>query len=526
MNAPRFGGPGSQVFPDDLQMVPEGSVVDGTLVEGDLDDIADYVVVGSGAAGATAALEFSRAGYSVVILEEGPWVRTREFSPDVFVAMKQMFRDMGSNMATGRALFPLVQGKCVGGSTTINSAIAWRPPEQVVDLWNRRYRLNGTITLEALDPHFVELERSLSVKTMDDKVAGNDNRLFAEAALAVGIKAERTLRYDGGCEASASCLTGCRSAKKLGMNVTYVPQSLHAGAKIYTSAKAMKIESEYGRATAVLARFGGRGSPTVRVRARRGVVVACSAVQTPNLLERSGVRLPSLGKHFQVHLATSMTARFPQEIGMAFGATQGINSTQFVGTDRLKLEALCLPPEMTLVRLPGVGRDLMDNLMNYPRLLNWAVVIRPEAEGTVGSLLGKTMVRYTASATDISRVRKALRLLSEMAFAVGAKEVFPNVHGMPNLESADDLHVFDDGSLDPRDYGILASHMFGGARMGPDAATSTVGLDFQVHHSRGIYVLDSSVFPTNIGVNPQHTIMAVSRLGATRILETPLPARG
>jgi len=525
MNAPRFGK-GSQIFPDDLEMLPEGSVVDGTQIESDRADIADYVVIGSGAAGATSALELSRAGHSVIIIEEGPWVRTRDFSPDVFVAMSQMFRDMGSNMATGRAMFPLIQGVCVGGSTTINSAIAWRPPEDVVDGWNSKFGLKGAITFKDLDPHFSELEKQLSVKPVGDEIAGNDNRLFGEAAQALGIKAHRVQRYDGGCEASASCLTGCRTAKKLGMNVSFVPQSLHAGAKIYTSAKAMKILSSYGRATGVLARFGGRGRPTVTVHARRGVIVAASAVQTPGVLQRTGIKLPALGKFFQVHLATSMTAQFKQEIGMEFGATQGFNSTHFVGSDRLKLEALCLPPEMTLVRLPGVGRELMDNLMNYQRLLNWAVVIRPEAYGTVGSLLSKTMVRYTASPTDVSRVRKALKLLSEMAFAVGATKVFPSINGVPDLNSPDDLHVFDDASVDPRDYGIMASHMFGGARMGPDAATSTVGLDFQVHHTRGIYVLDSSLFPTNLGVNPQHTIMGVARLGTTRILETPLPARG
>jgi choline dehydrogenase-like flavoprotein len=136
------------------------------------------------------------------------------------------------------------------------------------------------------------------------------------------------------------------------------------------------------------------------------------------------------------------------------------------------------------------------------------------------------VARYTASPTDISRVRKAIRKLSEMAFAVGAKEVFPSIHGVPDLRSPDDLHLIDNASLDPRDYGIMASHMFGGARMGPDAKTSAVGLDFQVHQTRGIYVLDSSIFPTNLGVNPQHTIMGVARFGATKILETPLPARG
>src|SRR3954464_14384372 len=112
MNAPNHGN-SPRLYPDDLQMLPEGSVIDGTQVEDDLTDIADYVVVGSGAAGATAALELARAGHSVAILEEGPWIRTRDFGVDVRGALNTMFRDAGTQMVAGRAAFPLIQGRCV-----------------------------------------------------------------------------------------------------------------------------------------------------------------------------------------------------------------------------------------------------------------------------------------------------------------------------------------------------------------------------------------------------------------------------
>jgi choline dehydrogenase-like flavoprotein len=53
--------------------------------------------------------------------------------------------------------------------------------------------------------------------------------------------------------------------------------------------------------------------------------------------------------------------------------------------------------------------------------------------------------------------------------------------------------------------------------MGPDARASVVDCDFRVHGSDNLYVVDSSVFPTNLGVNPQHTIMALSRLAADKL---------
>ena len=64
---------------------------------------------------------------------------------------------------------------------------------------------------------------------------------------------------------------------------------------------------------------------------------------------------------------------------------------------------------------------------------------------------------------------------------------------------------------------IGGARLFGGATMGVDPKTSVVGPDFATHEVAGLYVVDSSVFPTNLGVNPQHSIMAMSRLAATGI---------
>jgi choline dehydrogenase-like flavoprotein len=511
-------------FPDDRDILPEGSVVEGHIVKTDLNDTADYVVIGSGAAGATAAMVLSGAGYSVIILEEGPWVRTREFEEDVYPSLKKLFRDVATNVTMGKVLIPVMQGRCVGGGTTINSAIAWRPPERVIDNWDTEYGLGDTIRYKDLHDHFEELDRALVVRPVNENLLGNNSSAFREAASKLGIKAEVIKRYDGGCLASASCITGCRSAKKLSVNVSYIPTALQQGAKIYTSTRALRVDSKYGRVTDVHANFDSPTLATLKIKVRRGVIVAASAVQTPGILRRSGIRLAAVGKHFQAHPGTSLVARFNRPVSMNKGATQGLNSTQFIEQERFKIESLALPPELFALRLPSIGPTFMKNFMDYQHMLNWALVVRGEARGQIRSVFGQEKVQYTPTPKDVHSMRTGLRLLSEMMFAAGATEVYPYVHGMPTLKSADDLKHWDRASLNPKNYGMMMSHLFGSARIGPDERSSVVGLDFQVHGTRGLYVLDSSIFPTNLGVNPQHTIMAVARLGATRIAATPLPA--
>jgi choline dehydrogenase-like flavoprotein len=63
------------------------------------------------------------------------------------------------------------------------------------------------------------------------------------------------------------------------------------------------------------------------------------------------------------------------------------------------------------------------------------------------------------------------------------------------------------------------THLFGTARMSARSEDGVVGPDFAVHGTQGLYVVDSSAFPTNLGVNPQHTIMAVAMHAARCISE-------
>ena len=71
--------------------------------------------------------------------------------------------------------------------------------------------------------------------------------------------------------------------------------------------------------------------------------------------------------------------------------------------------------------------------------------------------------------------------------------------------------------LDARSYNMVATHLFGGCRAGKDPAGSVVDPTLKVHGVDGLYVMDASVFPTNTGVNPQHSIMSVATVAATRL---------
>jgi choline dehydrogenase-like flavoprotein len=505
------------VFPD--ESLPEGALVEGDSLASDAQDSFDYVVVGSGAAGAVAAHTLAKEGWSVGIAEEGPWVRTREFGEGVYRAFKRMFRDAGTQVIEGWSYLPVLQGRCVGGSTVMNSAIVHRTPEDVLAEWAHRFGLGQAISARALEPHFDALERELSARAVSDEALGENNRLFLDEAGLRGLSARRMDRYEKGCRGSGRCFTGCPSAAKQGMNISYVPWALALGARLYSSCRVERVLVEGDRARGVVARTAGGGRVTLH--ARRGVLVAASTVQTPNLLRRTGLRARALGEHFQCHPGLGVAGVFDAPVDMGFGATQGAESVALRRTDRIKLETLAIPPELAAVRIPGVGHELMRRFGSFPHLAMWAVVVRAEAEGRVRAAWGgRDQVKLSLTRVDVERARKGIALLARMMFEAGAREVWPGLFGVPSvIQSVDDVRFIEEVPADSRAFGFITTHLFGAARMGIDARAGVVGPDFQAHELSGLYVVDSSVFPTNLGVNPQHSIMAMSRLAATQLAE-------
>jgi choline dehydrogenase-like flavoprotein len=262
----------------------------------------------------------------------------------------------------------------------------------------------------------------------------------------------------------------------------------------------------------------GDGS-SFRIAAKRGVVLAASAIQSPCILRRSGIGpREHVGQHFRLHPATAVAGVYRDPVRIWEGATQSFEVDHF-RDEGFKMEVTGLPVELAGVRLPGMGQAFQRAMAEYPRMAVWGVQIRAEAEGSVSPANGRSDLRYTPTPADMEIFRRGARRLAEMHFAAGALRVYPGVHGGPDvIESPDDLGQLDELPLDPRCWSIISSHLFSTCRMAKDDRAGVVGYDGAVHGTRGLWVLDASALPTNLGVNPQHTIMALATLLAERLV--------
>ena len=124
----------------------------------------------------------------------------------------------------------------------------------------------------------------------------------------------------------------------------------------------------------------------------------------------------------------------------------------------------------------------------------------------------------TATAATMKRMRGGAVMVAKTHFAAGATHVIPGINGLPYKIEPDQISILENASLKPWDWVGILSHLFGGCIMGVNPDTSVCDDHGRVHGYEGLVIADASQIPTNLGVNPQHTIMALARLRAEQAL--------
>ena len=476
-----------------------------------------------------AAATLAQAGAHVAIDEEGALYTKRDFNMQEAWAYPALYPEHG-NRATDDLSIMILQGRSVGGGTTVNWTSSFRTPEATLRLWAERHGVRG-LDAATLAPHFAAVESRLSIGPGNEDDVNRNNRKLWDGAARLGWQPELIRRNVKACARLGYCGLGCPLDAKQSALVTYVPDALAAGADIYADCRGRLIETDRGRARAIVTDVLDRASDRPRgrmvVHARRGVLLAGGAINTPALLLRSkaGTGSGVVGKRTFLHPTVPLVAFYDEPIEGFYGAPQSVSVRHFVerGDDvGYFLETAPTHPMLAAIALPGAGdahRRLVERLAHAQATI--ALLVDGHHNDAGGSVTvdgdGRVKLRYPLPGALREAARHALASMARLQLAAGAREVM-TLHDPPlTLRSEADIARIANAPFGPNLHTLFSAHQMGGCAMGEDAARSVVTSRGRHHELENLWIVDGSIFPTSVGANPQVSIYAHARLFATEI---------
>lgn len=494
----------------------------------------DVAIVGSGAgAGITAEL-LTQAGLDVVIVEEGPLKSSSDFRQLESEAYPSLYQESAARKTADQSI-NILQGRCVGGSTTVNWTSSFRTPPATLDYWRAQFGLGAEFGPDALRPWFEQAERRLSIGPWLAPPNEN-NDLLRRGAAALGIPAEAIRRNVNGCWNLGSCGMGCPTNAKQSMLVTTIPYALDRGARLLVETRAERLELRNGRVeslhcAAVAPNGEPRGDQRLRIVAKH-FVVAGGAINSPALMLRSKLPDPHdlLGQRTFLHPVVISAAQFDQKVEGWSGAPQTIYSDHFLETQPIdgpigyKLEAPPVHPVIFASTLPGLGDEMAAQLRKLPNTQVLLALLRDgfHAQSPGGQVKlrgdGAPLLDYPLTAFVMEGAKRALLSMAEIQFAAGAREVQPvHEHARPYTSWSQARQAIEGLPMKPLMTRVVSAHVMGGCGMAAKASQGVVRPDGRHWQVENLSVHDGSVFPTSIGANPQLSVYGIVNRMATTL---------
>lgn len=532
-------------------------------------DTFDYIIVGAGSAGCILANRLSADGkHSVCLLEAGP----SDWDPFIHIPagfiktltnprINWLYEAEPSHWTNGRRT-PVPRGKTLGGSSSVNGHIYNRGQRLDFDTWAQR----GNIGWGYADvlPYFKRCETKIGEG--DNTFRGRDGNLtvapinyhhplcdtFMDGAAELGIP--RNPDYNGAVQEGISYVqrTAYKGRRVSTATAFLNPAKRRSNLRIITNAHATRIILDGKRATGVEFAKGGRTGSLQRLSANREVIVSGGAINSPQLLQLSGIGPASLlqqrgievhhdlagvGENLRDHFAPRLSARVkgiqtlnelasgPRLVGEIakyfVGAKSILNLSATMVYGFWHSDPATKSNDLQFIFTPASYKEGRHGVLDdHPGFTLAAWQHRPQSKGWVRTRSSdpfqapEIQPNYLDDEADRRVTIEAMRLARKLMHTDAMRPYFDGeVYPGEELQTDDELL---DGA---RRWGNTTYHVMGTCRMGPETdPTAVVDSQLRVRGIDDLRVVDASIMPTMLSANLNAAAMMIGEKGSDLVL--------
>ena len=470
-----------------------------------------HIIIGSGAAGSMVATELIKKNSSVAIIEEG-----RSFDSNYFKAKKiatrnkNLWRNGGLTAFFGKPIIPYAEGVAVGGTTVSNGGVIERPSKEWIENLKDKFKVDG-FEYENLQNIFLEVEQKLKVRHhyKENENHNLDSKIWSNYLDKMKISYRKSNLAHSNCEKSNQCISGCpNNAKQTNVLLNYLPEAKKRGTKIFHKNKVTRIKKV------------GKNWEIHTINENKKLTFTCEflymaagAIQTPTLLKKNGLS-KSAGQRLSFHLNYQIIAKFKnilnskngtifttdidhyKNLGMSFNPANFQKSYMFSKFSNLNNEQVNL---------------IEKNISNYGMYISQ---LKVDGYATIkANFLGQPIITYELLNSDFERIKKSIKIISDILIGSGAEEIILPYDNFKILRSKNEINNIID-NFDLSKMNFVCAHMMSSCAMG-NAGKEVVDGTGSLLGENNLTVVDASIIPECTGESPQLTIMSIAK----RIIE-------
>ena len=484
----------------------------------------DVAVIGSGAGGGVAAGIISSSQRKVSIFEKSKELIESESSVSEGEAYSELYESNGLAQARGSGAL-LLAGSTLGGGTTINWTTSFETPQKIRDQWDKIAKIDNIFTSDEFSCSIQEVLSRINVNSESNVIPLKERKL-KEGLESMNISTKSMPRNVIGCDGNdcGFCGFGCINDSKQSTKKTWIEDAKNNGSDIYTDVLVDSLNITKGRASSINI-YRNSQKETIKV---NDVILSAGALNTPNILRKSGYRNKHLGNNLKLHPVSGVIAEFNEAQKPWLGSMQGIYSDDFLYRKDdygYIIEGLPLHPSLFIPFFSSLfSLDKYEFFNSYP---NWsgAIVLTSDSGGGKVRYNNKGPVwHYKLNQFDNENLLHGLGNICRAYEAAGAKKIVvsssPNLLWDRNSNISFDKFTEDIENISYKPYNLAigSAHQMGSARIGTDKETGVCDENGKVHGLENVYIMDGSTFPRCSGVNPMVSIESISHYLSTKFI--------